>query len=66
MDEWTPSEKWPGYVCRTIKHGNATIIVHRPILAPEEKAKREKQVKRDLEIALRDYFFRTEQEGAKV
>ena len=31
----------PGYRTRTIKVGNATIEINRPILSPEEQARRE-------------------------
>ena len=33
-----------GYRTKVIKVGNATIEVHRPILTPEEQAKREETV----------------------
>ena len=43
------SEVWvtginPGYRTKTIKVGNCTIEINRPILAAEEMAKREAQV----------------------
>ena len=44
--EWKVSEEDPGYMTRTYVIGNATCEVLRPILAPEERAKREKQVMR--------------------
>ena len=42
----TESEEWvtgiqPGYRTKTIRVGNATISIHRPILTPEEQAQRE-------------------------
>lgn len=60
MSEWTISESKPGYRTKTVQHGNCTIIIERPILAPAEQAKREAQVKATLERALRDYILRTE------
>jgi hypothetical protein len=54
-NEWTPSETAPGYLTKTIQRGNFTIIINRPILSPAEQAKREAQVVRDLELALRNY-----------
>lgn len=33
-----------GYRTKTIKMGNCTIEIHRPILTPEEQRKREKQI----------------------
>jgi hypothetical protein len=46
----TESSAWvegiyPGYRTKTIKIGNATVEINRPILSPEEQAKREEQVK---------------------
>lgn len=34
-----------GYRTKTIRVGNATIEIHRPILTEEERSKRENQVK---------------------
>ena len=34
----------PGYRTKVIKVGNATIEINRPILAPEEQARREARV----------------------
>ena len=34
-----------GYRTKTIRVGNATIEIHRPILTDEERTKRESQVK---------------------
>lgn len=33
-----------GYRTKVIKVGNATIEIHRPILSPDEQARRERQV----------------------
>jgi hypothetical protein len=41
--EWT-TEVHPGYRTKTIKVGNCTIEINRPILTPEEQKKREDQV----------------------
>ena len=38
----------PGYRTKTIKVGNATIEINRPILAPEEQARREEAVRQAL------------------
>jgi hypothetical protein len=37
-------ETGDGYRTKTIKRGNCTIVVRRPILAEKEKAKRERVV----------------------
>jgi len=47
--EWTPSLDKPGYYQKTIHYGPATIIVRRPLLTPEEQAKRDAQVARAAE-----------------
>ena len=52
MDEWTTGVR-PGYRTKTLRHGNCTIIVHRPILEPEEMARREKQVINAMECLVR-------------
>lgn len=63
-NEWTPSETAPGYRTKTIQHGNCRIIINRPILSPAEQAKREAQVVRDLELALRNYVWKKNREAA--
>ena len=42
MNEW--KETLDGYITKTIKRGNITLVVHRPKLTEAERAKREKQV----------------------
>ena len=42
MDTWTNTI--PGYRTKTVKRGNVTIVLHRPILAEKERAKRERVV----------------------
>ena len=32
------------YLFKTVKHGNATINIYRPILTEQERKKREKQI----------------------
>lgn len=60
MSEWTVSESSPGYRTKTVKYGNCTIIIERPILSPAEQAKREAHVKTTAERVLRDYYMRKE------
>lgn len=45
---------------KTLQHGSATIIVHRPQLTPEERAKREKDVKATMALTMREYLSRKE------
>ena len=47
-DAWKPSEEYEGYMVKTIVVGNVTCDILRPILSPEERAKREKRVMHDL------------------
>ena len=39
--EWVPTPGRPGFYQKTMKHGNATITVIRPILDQEEQKRRE-------------------------
>ena len=55
---WVVSEEDPGYLTKTLQHGNCTIIINRPILDPAEQKKREQQLCRDLERGLQDYYAR--------
>lgn len=57
---WTLSETKPEYATKTMKHGNCTIIINRPILSPAEQKKREEEVSRNLSNALRAYVWRKE------
>lgn len=41
--EWVTGIR-EGYRTKTIRAGNATIVIHRPILTEEERIKRENQV----------------------
>ena len=40
--DWKTSESRPGYQEKTLRHGNATITVYRPILSTQERETREK------------------------
>ena len=46
------------YISKTVKYGQATIIVSRPVLDDGERTKREKQIVDSLEHSLRDYLKR--------
>ena len=43
--------------CRVFEYPNATVRVHIPDLAPEERAKRMKEIKRAAEILLKGVMF---------
>ena len=57
MSNWT-TDACPGYRSKTIKSGNCTIVIHRPLLTKEEAAIRERQVLSALEGAMRGYVFK--------
>ena len=63
MSDWTPSTDRPGYRCKTIRHGPATITIYRPILTEAEAAKAQEKARTALEGVMRDYHTRT---AAKV
>ncbi len=59
MSEWTTDAR-PGYRSKTIRSGNCTIIIHRPLLTKEETAKRERQVLDAMEGMMRERLLRKE------
>lgn len=52
MAEWVQGE--------TFKFGNVTVNVHRPVLAPAEQKKRERQVQDTLSRVMREYIHNKE------
>lgn len=48
MDPEWRTDVYEGYRTAVIKIGNATVEVNRPILTPEEQAKREEVIRRAL------------------
>lgn len=60
VSQWVDSPEHPGYKVKTIKKGNCTIEVLRPILTAEERTKVEAQIKTQAEKVLRDYYIRKE------
>lgn len=63
-DAWTEAPEKPGYVKKVMqsKIGPVNITIYRPILTPQERKKREKQVMDDLEYVLYHYQSRKERE----
>lgn len=59
--EWVTSPEHPGYRCKTIKRGSATIQIFRPELGPKERTKREAHLKAVAESVLTNYYKRKEQ-----
>lgn len=60
MSDWTPSQTCPGYREKTIQHGQATIVIRRPILDEAERTKQERWAKDTLGRVLNDYIHRKE------
>ena len=58
MGQWT--ETGDGYRTKTIQSGKCTIVLHRPILAEKERAKREQQVRDAMSGVMREYYKRKE------
>ena len=57
MTEWVETE--------TIRHGNCTITVHRPVLTASERKKRESQVQATLGRVMREYIHSKEEQHGK-
>jgi hypothetical protein len=45
-----------GYISKTVKYGQATITIRRPVLSDAEREKRAKQITDTLGHSLRDYL----------
>ena len=58
MDNWTPAPDRPGYRCKTIQRGPATIIIYRPELSEAEAATAQQKACTALESVMRDYYKR--------
>lgn len=54
--DWKTSDSRPGYREMTIRHGNATITVYRPILSTQERETREKATAAALSPIMANYF----------
>lgn len=64
MENWKPAPDRPGYRCKTIQHGLATITIYRPQLSEAEEAKAHQKARTQLESALRDYHGRKARQAA--
>lgn len=58
MSNWTPAPDRPGYRCKTIQRGPATIHIYRPILDEAQMARAQQKTTQELEQALRGYCKR--------
>lgn len=54
--DWKTSDSRPGYQEKTLRHGNATITVYRPILSNQERETRERQVADALKPIMTNYY----------
>lgn len=64
MDNWKPAPDRPGYRCKTIQSGPATIVIYRPILDEAAAAKAQQKARTALEGAMRSYYSRTARRAA--
>lgn len=62
MTNWT-TEARQGYITKTVRHGNCTIVIHRPILSKPERAKREQRVRDVMGREMHQYIERKEKEA---
>lgn len=56
MSEWTPSETRPGYIEKSMQHGNCEITIFRPVFTDQERTTRERRVKDVLERCVSEYI----------
>ena len=54
MENWTTATDRPGYRCKTVQRGNATIVIYRPILSEAEAQTAQERTCTALEAALRE------------
>lgn len=58
MGDWKTATDRPGYRCKKVKHGSATITIYRPILTEVEAAEAHEKTRTALEYAMRDHYNR--------
>ena len=58
MENWTPAPDRPGYRCKTIQRGPATIIIYRPILDEAQAAEAQSKTRAELENVMREHYGR--------
>lgn len=64
MSNWTPAPDRPGYRCKIVQHGPATIIIYRPILDETQAARAQEKTRTELERAMREHYSRTTRPAA--
>lgn len=56
MNTWKPAPDRPGYRCKTIQRGAATITIYRPELSEAEAETATERTRTALESAMREYI----------
>lgn len=56
MGKWNTATDRPGYRCKTLQRGNATIVIYRPILSEAEAAKAQEKARNALEGVMRERY----------
>lgn len=64
MSDWRPAPDRPGYRCKTVQRGPATITIYRPILSEAEAAKAQNKTRAELENAMREHYGRKARQAA--
>ena len=64
METWKTAPDRPGYRCKTIQRGLATITIYRPQMSEAEEAKAQQKARMQLESALRDHHNRKARQAA--
>lgn len=64
MENWRAAPDRPGYRCKTVQRGPATIVIYRPILDGQDAARAAETVRTGLESALREHATRTQRARA--
>lgn len=57
MEKWKTATDRPGYRCKTLQRGNATIVIYRPILSEAEAAKAQEKARNALESVMREHYI---------
>lgn len=57
MEEWKTTTDRPGYRCKTVQSGNATIVIYRPILSETEATKAQEKARNALESVMREHYI---------
>ena len=56
MEKWNTATDRPGYCCKKVQHGAATIVIYRPMLSEAETAKAQEKARAVLESVMREHL----------